>query len=99
MKLEFWKIPGLAIHHGFTIVDIVARPGVIEMHVQNLEVEGLKAKITFRDHAGFLVNDEFGMEGYIVDSPARRGLGGATFFIASDSEFKLLLSRGAVEPK
>jgi hypothetical protein len=99
MKLTFWKIPGLVTHQGFAILDVVERPGLLEAHLQNSEDETLKLKIVFRNHTGFMACDEFGMERYVIDSPARQGLGGANFFIAAESEFKVLLQHGRVDDK
>jgi hypothetical protein len=96
MKLAFWKIPGLATHQGFAILDVVGKPGTLIVNLQNFEGRTIKIKLTFRGHVGFMACDEFGMERFVTDSPARQGLGGANFFLAEESEFKALLSGGSM---
>src|SRR5882724_702342 len=96
MKLAFWKIPGLATHHGFAFVDVVDRPGTLDVSLQNLEEPDIKVSIKFQNYIGFMICGEFGMERYIADSPARRSQGGSNFFTATESEFGTLLNRGDV---
>jgi len=97
MKLEFWKIPALGVHLGFALVAITERSGDLEVKLQYLEDQALKVTIIFRNHFGFMVCGEFGMQRYIADSPALQGRGGANFFTSTESEFMELLRRGGVE--
>jgi hypothetical protein len=94
MKLTFWKIGGLATYKDFAIDDIVVRSACIQLTLTNLTHERLRLKLTFSDHLGFMVCDEFGIDRYIAESSDT----GAHFFIAENSEFKELRRRGQAEP-
>jgi hypothetical protein len=94
MKLTFWRIAGLTTHKSFAIHDIVVRSGCLQLSLANVTDEQLRLKLTFSDHLGFMICDEFGMDRYI----ATASVSGANFFIAEDSEFKELRNRGKVEP-
>lgn len=96
MKLLFWRIPGLPTHRDFAITQICQKPGTLEVRLEHLEHETLTLLISFQ-HTGFMVTSEFGMEGYVAESPAARGEGGSNFFTCIDSEFTKFCRQGSYD--
>jgi hypothetical protein len=96
MKLQYWRIAGLGVHDGFSVLSIHDVPGKLEIELARYVTPKIEIKINFVDHCGVMYCDEFGMEGYIADSPVIRGDKGSNFFKALDSEFKALRQSGDV---
>jgi len=94
MKLQYWRIAGLGVHSGFSVLSIHDVPGKLEIELARYETPKIEIKITFSGHSGVMYCDEFGMEGRIIDTPIRHGGDGSNFFIALDSEFKMLRQSG-----
>jgi hypothetical protein len=93
MKLQYWRIAGLEIHRGFSVLSIHDALRNLEIVLARYETPEVGIKVAFENHCGVMYCDEFGMDQYIVNYPTN-GSQGSSFFQAQDSEFKALLERG-----
>jgi hypothetical protein len=97
MKLSYWRIAGLPSYDNFAVESVITRPGVLQLNLQHIAEESLRVVITFYNHIGHMVCDEFGMDRYIVGPPAEERSGGSNFYTASESDFKAFLTRGSAD--
>jgi hypothetical protein len=94
MKLDYWRIPKLSKWQGFFVTSVTDDAGGLRFDLVNVANEADSFSILFRNHFGLLVSDEFGMEGFDPDTPAKKGGEGSNFFIGESTAFKEFCQKG-----